>query len=145
MVDEDNRLHGEGETALQFSDGCVVYAYHGITLPEKYGAVAPSSWQAEWVVDEQNKQLKKILMKEIGAVRLCEELSLIEVETKGKYTLFKLDENTNVKAIYILKRINTETGEIKASSIPWMENNLDRAIQYAHQNVSAEDFPLPTD
>ncbi len=142
LIDEDQQLHGEGEPALEYADGIRYYAYHGFNLPEKYGVVHPSQWQPEWVLSEENKQLKKVLIQGIGAVRICQELSLIEVETRGEYTLFKLDENTRTKAIHILKRINAETEEIKAVLLPWLSSDLTRAIQYAHQNYSSEDFPL---
>lgn len=49
LIDKDKQLHGEGEAALEYSDGYVAYAYHGFPLPEKYGAIHPSQWQPEWV------------------------------------------------------------------------------------------------
>ena len=83
-----------------------------------------------------------MLIQGIGAVRLCQELSLIEVEKNGEYILFQLDENTGTRATYILQRINTETNEIKAVLVSWTSNTLTQAIQYAHEYYSAEDFPL---
>ena len=74
-------------------------------------------------------------------MRLCQELSLIEIEKAGEYTLFKLDENTGTQATYILQRIDRETNEMKAVLLPWTSNTLNRAIQYANESYSAEDFP----
>lgn len=51
-------------------------------------------------------------------------------------------ENTGTKAIHILRRINSNTGETKAVLVSWTSRNLTRAIKYAHKNYSAEDFPL---
>jgi internalin A len=45
--DSQNRLHAEGEPAIEFADGWNFYYYHGVRLPETYGQVHPNLWQAE--------------------------------------------------------------------------------------------------
>lgn len=145
LVNEDNQLHGEGEAAIEFSDGFVAYAYNGTYLPEKYGTVHPSQWQTQWILEEQYNDLQQALIQGIGAVRLCQELPLIEEieqEVMQEYTLFKL-ENKGVKKTYILKRFDSQTGNIYAVFIPWMEKDIKSAIRYANQNYSAEQFPIP--
>lgn len=143
LINADGQIHGEGEPALEYSDGYKAYVYNGFTLPEKYGAINPNQWQTEWVLEEENKQLQKILIQGISVVRLCQELPLIKLEETGEYTLFKLDESTGTKVTHILRRINSDTGETKAVLVSWTSRNLTQAIQYAHKNYSAEDFPLP--
>lgn len=145
LVNEDNQLHGEGETAIEFADGFVAYAYNGTYLPEKYGSIHPSQWETEWIFEEKYNDLQEALIQGIGAVRLSEELTLIEEikrEIIGEYTFIKL-ENQGIKKTHILKRIDSQTGNIKVVFIPWMEKTIQRAIKYAHQNYSAEDFPIP--
>lgn len=145
LVNEDNQLHGEGETAVEFSDGFSIYAFNGTYLPEKYGSVHPSQWQIQWIFEEEYKDLQEALIQGIGAVRLSEELSLIEEverEVMGEYTLFKL-KNKGVKKTHILKRFNSQTGNIHAVFIPWMEGDIKSAINYANQNYSSEQFPIP--
>ena len=39
--DNQNRLHAEGEPAIEFTDGYSLYSHHGVTLPEKYGKIHP--------------------------------------------------------------------------------------------------------
>jgi len=143
LLDEDRQLHGEGESALAYSDGYKAYAYHGIPLPEKYGAIHPAQWQPAWVLEEDNQQLRRVLMQGMGLVRLCQELPLIKLEESWEYTLFKLDEKTGAQATHILRRINKDTSEIKALLVSWTTTSLSKAIQYAHKNHSKEDFPLP--
>lgn len=143
LLDENHQLHGEGGPAVQFADGFVVYAYHGTPLTEKYGTVPSSQWQAQWVLEERNKTLQKMLIQAIGAVRLCQELPLVEVDAMQDYTLLKL-ENVGVKATFILKRIEHETGHLHAVFVPWHTKSVRSAIQYAHQNFPTENFPIPS-
>lgn len=44
--DDRNILHAEGEPAIQYADGYSLYAYHGVTIPEKYGKFYPSQWRS---------------------------------------------------------------------------------------------------
>ena len=141
LVDEANQLHGEGEPALQFADGFTIYAHHGTPLPEHYGNIHPNQWQAQWILDEKNKSLKKILIKTIGAVRICQELSLLEVDTLENYTLLKI-ENSGSKETYILRKTSLESDEIHAVFIPWHIQSLQSAMQYAENHYSYEDFPI---
>lgn len=69
--DSENRLHAEGEPAIQFTDGYSLYSYHGITLPEKYGKLPPSQWQAQWLLEENNTELRQVLIQGIGYETTC--------------------------------------------------------------------------
>ena len=146
MVNEDNQLHGEGETAVEFADGFVAYAYNGTYLPEKYGTVHPSQWQTQWIFESEYNDLQEALIQGIGAVRLSQELPLIpeeiEQEVMQEYSLLK-NENKGLKKKNILRRIDSETGDINAVFIPKIEKTIQRAINYANQNCSAEQFPIP--
>lgn len=52
--DNQNRLHAEGKPAIQFADSFSIYAYHGVTLPEKYGKLHPNQWRSQWLLEEKN-------------------------------------------------------------------------------------------
>ncbi|WP_333294069.1 DUF6745 domain-containing protein [Microcoleus sp. K1-B1] len=64
--DSEHRLHAKGGPAIQFADGYSLYAYHGVTLPEKYGKIHPNEWRSEWLLEEENTELKKFLIETIG-------------------------------------------------------------------------------
>lgn len=61
-LDNQDRLHGEGEPALLFADGYSIYANHGTILPEKYGRVLPQNWQIDWLHQEPNLVIKESLI-----------------------------------------------------------------------------------
>jgi hypothetical protein len=64
--DSQHRLHAQAGPAIQFADGYSLYSYHGFTLPEKYGKVHPNEWRSEWILSEENINLKKFLIQSIG-------------------------------------------------------------------------------
>lgn len=142
LIDDDYQLHGEGEPAVQFADGFAAYAYHGTPIPEKYGTVHPQEWQAQWVFEERNRALQEMLVQSLGAIRVCQELPLIEVDTLQEYALLKL-KGVGVSDTHVLKRVKAETGDILAVFVPWHQDTVRSAINYANENYFAEDFPIP--
>ena len=145
LVNEDTQLHGEGETAIEYADGFIAHAYNGTYLPEKYGSIHPSQWQTRWIFEEEYNDLQEALIQGIGAVRLSQELPFIagvEQDIMQEYTLFKL-ENKGVSNTYILKRLDSQTGNSCAVFIPWVKRRMQSAIQYANEHYSAEQFPIP--
>lgn len=142
LVDDDYQLHGEGEPAVQFADGFAAYAHHGTPIPEKYGSVHPQEWQAQWVFKERNRAWQEMFVQSLGAIRVCQELPLIEVDTLQEYALLKL-KGVGVNDTRVLKRVKAETGDILAVFVPWRQDTVRSAIDYAHENYSAEDFPVP--
>jgi hypothetical protein len=142
LLDAAHQLHGEGQPALKFSDGSAYYVAHGIILPEKYGAVHPSQWSAQWVIEETSSGLQDALVRGIGAERLCQELPMTELETLAEYTLLSIETARN-KNIVILKRMDSNMGTFKAVKVAANTTKIRSAIEYANLNYSAEDFPLP--
>ncbi len=123
ILDRDNQLHGDGESALELADGTPFYFYHRIPIPEKYGKFPCHLWNSQWVIEEELKPLKELLIREIGADRLCQELALVQVEAKGEYTLFRLDDEVKTEVIHILKRVIPETREVKTATVSWTKKN----------------------
>ncbi len=142
LLNDDNQLHRESKPVLEFSDGFVAYAYHNVPLPEKYGTVHPDQWQSQWVLEEKIPECRQLLIHKIGAVRLCQELPVVNLDAMQEYSLLKL-EHVDFRDKYILKRIDPETGNIHAVFVPWNIGSVWSAIQYANQNFSPEDFPIP--
>ena len=77
--DSQNRLHAEGEPAIEFADGWNFYYYHRVRLPEKYGQIHPNQWQSQWLLSEDNAELKRVLIEAIGYLRSY--LSIISSRT----------------------------------------------------------------
>jgi hypothetical protein len=143
LLDEDNRLHAEAEPALEFADGFVAYAHHNTPLPEKYGTVNSHEWQSEWIATEQYSDLKQLLIRKIGAVRLCQELVMAEIDSIPAYTLLKIDATRNTEDP-LLKYVNPDTGVIDAVFVSWTNKTVRSAIKSANKDFP-DRFPLPRD
>jgi internalin A len=100
--DSQNRLHAEGEPAIEFADGWKIYFYHGVRLPEEYGQLHPNQWQSQWILAEENAEVRRVLIEGIGYDRLCQELSAKQIDSWQEYALLQID-NVDVEPICLLK------------------------------------------
>ncbi len=60
------RLHADGLPALRWSNGEKYYFWHGVPIPERYGAVPSEQWKSEWITQEHNAELRQILIERMG-------------------------------------------------------------------------------
>lgn len=145
--DSQDRLHAEGKPAIQFADGWGLYSYHGVTLPEKYGAVHPREWQAQWILEEDNAELRRLLIQGIGYVRICQELQATELDSWAEYTLLRIDkmiDNWEGQPNYLLKMTCPSTGFIHAMRVPPNMRSAREAIRWVNWGIDPEEFSVQT-
>jgi DNA-binding response OmpR family regulator len=143
-LDNQYRLHAEGSPAIQFADGWSIYAYHGVRLPEKYGKVYPNQWQSQWLLSEENAELRRVLIQGIGYARICQELKAIELDNWQEYRLIKIDIDVDFEPIYLLKMTCPSTGYIHALRVPPDMNSAREAISWVNWGVAPEEFSVQT-
>jgi len=139
-VDGENRLHAEGEPAMQFADGYSLYAHHGVMLPEKYGEVHPDRWQAQWLLEEDNAEIRRVLIQGIGYARICQDLQAVVMDSFAEYTLLRIDSDVDVEPMHLLKMTCPSTGYIHAMRVPPNVRGAREAIKWVNWGVDPEDF-----
>jgi hypothetical protein len=144
LFDTENRLHGEGEPAIQFPDGYQLYAYQNVILPEKYGQLHPHQWQSRWLLTETNAEIRRVLIQGIGYGRLCLELGAIELDSWREYTLLRIESDVDLEPIYLLKMTCPSTGHIHALRVPPTTTSAREAIRWVNWGVDPEDFSTAT-
>nr|WP_199301281.1 hypothetical protein [Trichocoleus sp. FACHB-90] len=143
-LDNQQRLHAEGAPAIQFADGYSVYAYHGVTLPEKYGNLHPNQWQPKWLLEEDNAELRRVLIQGIGYERIAQELGAIELDSYQEYTLLKIDTDIDIEPIYLLKMTCPSTKFIHVLRVPPDIESAREAIRWVNWGISPEEFAIQT-
>jgi hypothetical protein len=153
-VNQARQLHAEGEPALVFRDGHSVYAYQGLVLPEHYGRRSPAQWHSKWIIEEQNAELRRVLIEGIGYERLCQELKAKPLDSWREYTLLRI-ENPPIKfevndrevieePICLLKMVCPSTGNIHILRVPPDLETARAAIVWVNRDIDPEDFAIAT-
>jgi hypothetical protein len=143
-VDNEHRPHAEGEPAIQFADGFSIWAYHGVRLPETYGKLHPNQWQAKWLLEERNAELRRVLIQGIGYSRICQDLQATEIDSWREYTLLKINSDVDVEPIHLLKMTCPSTGFIHAMRVPPNVTSAREAIRWVNWGTDAEEFSVQT-
>jgi hypothetical protein len=143
-LDSKYHLHAEGKPAIQFADGYSLYSYHGITLPEKYGKLHPTRWQSKWLLEEDNAELRQVLIQGIGYGRICHELQAVELDNWQAYTLLKIDSAVDVEPVYLLKMICPSSGRIHILRVPPETTSAKEAIIWVNLGINPFDFAEQT-
>jgi hypothetical protein len=143
LFDNEYRLHAEGEPAIEFADGYSLYLYRGVSLPEKY-QIHPHQWQARWLLEEHNAELRRVLIQGIGYSRICQELHATELDAWQEYTLLKIDTEVDIEPIYLLKMTCPSTGFIHATRVPPNTSSARQAIRWVNWGVDPEEFVMQT-
>lgn len=138
--DSEYRLHAEGgRPAIQFADGYSLYAYYGVRLPKKYGRFYPYQWQAKWLLEEDNAELRQALIH-----RISEELDIVELDSFQEYTLLKSNKDVDLDPIYLLKISCPSTGFTHLLRVPPDMKSAREAIAWVNWGIEPEEFDVQT-
>jgi internalin A len=141
--DSQNRLHAEAEPAIEFADGWNFYYYHGVRLPEEYGQVHPNKWQSQWLLTEENAEVRRVLIQGIGYDRIIQELRAKQIDSWREYALLQID-NADVEPICLLKMTCPSTGFIHALRVPPNLTSAREAIRWVNWDIDPEEFSVQT-
>ena len=139
-LDSENRLHAEGEPAIEFADGYSIYAHHGVILPEQYGQVYPNEWRSQWLLEETNAELRRVLIQRIGYARLCQELDATPLDYWQEYQLLRINANLDRERMHLLKMTCPSTGYIHVMRVPPNVQSAREAIKWVNWGVDPEEF-----
>ncbi|HLO47912.1 MAG TPA: hypothetical protein VK211_05775 [Kamptonema sp.] len=142
--DSQQLLHAEAEPAVQYADGFSVYAHHGIRLPETYGKLHPQQWRSQWLLTEENAEVRRVLIQQIGYTRICQDLQAIELDSWQEYTLLKIDKNLDIEPIYLLKMTCPSTGYLHTLRVPPDVTSAREAIRWVNWGTDPEEFSVQT-
>lgn len=119
-------------------------------MPGKYGEIHPERWQSQWLLEEKNAELKRVLIQGIGYDRICQELDAIELDTWQEYTLLKIDveddydRNNRRRPMFLLKMTCLSTGFIHALRVPPEMTSAREAIRWVNWDIDPEEFSVQT-
>ncbi|MFB2973336.1 DUF6745 domain-containing protein [Aerosakkonema sp. BLCC-F183] len=142
-LDNESRLHAEGKPAIAYKE-FNVYAYHGVRLPEKYGECHLKEWRSQWILEEDNAELRRVLIQGIGYDRICQELQAVELDYWREYVLLGIEESIDVEPVYLLKMTCPSTGYVHMLRVPPSVNSAREAIAWVNWGVDPEEFAVET-
>jgi leucine-rich repeat protein SHOC2 len=115
----------------------------GVHLPPRYWTKF-SEWKSEWLLDEENAEIRKVIIEQIGYDRICQELDAIERDIWREYTLLEIKGEIDVEPIVLLKMTCPSTGHIHALRVPPDMQSAAEAITWVNGGIHPDDIAIAT-
>jgi leucine-rich repeat protein SHOC2 len=127
---------------LQFLPKLETVWFLDVQLPRRYWTRL-SEWQAKWLLDEDNSEIRKLLIQRIGYERICQELDVKTIDYWREYSLIKID-SIDIKPIVLLKMTCPSTGHIHILRVPPRMKNAQAAITWVNHGIHPDEFAVQT-
>jgi leucine-rich repeat protein SHOC2 len=158
-------IHGnpiEDLSILQNLPNLEKLQFLGVELPRRYWTKL-SVWKSEWLLDEDNVEIRQVLIEQIGYEKICDDLKAIALDTWREYTLLKID---GVEAIHedvhagmpieskimvvdrepmlLLKMTCPSTGHLHILRVPPETTSAEAAITWVNHGIHPDKFAVQT-
>ncbi|WP_295614521.1 DUF6745 domain-containing protein [Chamaesiphon sp. GL140_3_metabinner_50] len=115
----------------------------GVDLPRRYWTKF-SKWKAEWLLDEENVEIRRVLIQQIGYDRICQELDAIDLDDWREYTLLSIEANVEDEPMVLLKMTCPSTGHIHILRVPPEMTSAEAAITWVNHGIHPDKFAVQT-
>jgi leucine-rich repeat protein SHOC2 len=115
----------------------------GVDLPKRY-LTKFSDWEPKWLLDEDNAEIRKVLIEHVGYDRICQKLGVIELDTWREYTLLKIEYGVDIEPIVLLKMICPSTGHIHILRVPPEMDGAESAITWINWGIHPNEIAIAT-
>ncbi len=124
-----------------------------VALPHRYWRKF-SEWEPQWLLDEDNIEIRRRLIQQLGYERICQELKVEELDKWREYTLLKIDrleriynwreEMLNREPMLLLKMTCPSTGHIHILRVPPEMVSAEAAITWVNHGIHPDEIAVQT-
>ena len=141
-------------SALQNIPRLEVVWFLGAALSSRYWTKL-SDWKSEWLLDEDNIEVRRALIQQLGYEKICEELKVLNLDSWREYSLLKIDAVETVYGEYheeiigkepmvLLKMTCPSTQHIHILRVPPEMTSAEAAITWVNHGIHPDKFAVQT-
>jgi leucine-rich repeat protein SHOC2 len=141
-------------SVLQYLPNLEKVEFLDVDLPRRYW-IKFSEWKAEWLLDEDNAEIRRVLIEQVGYEKICEELNAINLDTWREYTLLIIDgveveydeandELIDIEPMVLLKMTCPSTQHIHILRVPPEMTSAEAAITWVNHGIHPDEFAVQT-
>jgi leucine-rich repeat protein SHOC2 len=102
-----------------------------------------NEWKSEWLLDEDNTEIRRVLIQQLGYNRICQELDAITIDTWQEYVLLKIEE-VDIEPMMLLKMTCPSTDHIHILRVPPEMVTAEAAITWVNHGIHPDDIAVQT-
>jgi leucine-rich repeat protein SHOC2 len=113
-----------------------------------------SEWEPQWLLEENNAEIRRILIQQVGYEKICQELNTIELDRWREYTLLKIDDAEQIydrtlfrniwQPMLLLKMTCPSTAHIHILRVPPEMTSAEAAITWVNHGIHPDEFAIAT-
>ena len=131
-------------------------SFLGADLPRRYWTKL-SEWKPDWLLDENNAEIRRMIIDRVGYEKICEVLNAIKIDAWREYVLLKIEDFQPVferltwsqkpvgkEPIVLLKMNCPSTGHIHILRVPPEMTSAEDAIVWVNHGIHPDRFTVQT-
>lgn len=119
----------------------------GANLPRQYW-MKFDEWNPGWLLYEDNVEIKRILIQQVGYEKICRELNAVKIDSWREYTLLRIDVIERYygseEPMVLLKMTCPSTGHIHILRVPPEMTSAEAAITWVNHGIHPDEFTVQT-
>ena len=126
----------------------------GADIPRRYWTRL-SEWKPEWLLDENNAEIRRRIIDQVGYEKICEVLNATKIDAWREYVLLKIDDFQPVferithrpigkEPIALLKMTCPSTGHVHMLRVPLDMTSAEDAIIWVNYGIHLDEFTIQT-
>jgi hypothetical protein len=112
-------------------------------VPKKYGSIKSELWKSEWLLEEKNAELRRVLIQGIGYGKIARDLKAKTLDSWKEYELIEIP-GVDVEPIRMVKMICPSTGLLHAHRVKPSCTTARQAIAWVNHGIDKEEFEVET-
>ena len=114
-----------------------------VNWPRKYWGFSISNWKPQWLFEEKNTEIRRILIQQIGYDKICTDLDAELLDEWREYCLLKIPD-IDIEDVYLLKMTCPSTGHIHVTRVPPTVASAQEAITWINHGIDPTLFQKET-
>jgi leucine-rich repeat protein SHOC2 len=148
-------------SVLQKVPNLINVHFLNVRLPRQYWTRV-SDWKPEWLLQEDNVEIRSTLIEQLGYEKICQKLNAITINIWREYTLLRIDRVEPIydlsfypvvgelindrpidyEAMLLLKMICPSTGHIHILRVPPEMMSAEEAITWVNSGIHPDQFAV---
>jgi leucine-rich repeat protein SHOC2 len=141
---------------LQSLANLKVVVFANTNLPRQYWTKF-SEWKPQWLLSEDNTEIRRIIVERVGYEKICEELDAVTIDIWREYSLLKIDRSRSGlfyfqdfmglnerEPIILLKMTCPSTQHIHILRVPPEMVSAEAAITWINHGIHPDRFAVQT-
>jgi len=135
-LNQEGRLHKDGDMAIEFPDGWGLWRLNGVSVPKWLGKTKAEKIDPVRFAKLDNVELRREFIRKVGIERIVDKCETQQVDSVGNYELLKINLGGRTGFWPYLKMKNPSIGVFHLEAVPLETESVTEALKWRNGTSS---------